>query len=148
MLFVEWTEVRKFIYASLCLIPPIRLFFNARGRKDKLLPWLSLIFALVFSAAFILWGLGIGNANDELPAVYSPDGKFAARLSVGPLGEQVVELFSWHGLRKHVVYRGDTDDERSLRWTAVRTLQIPVQGPPNSCMSSAEVEVICAPTRR
>lgn len=147
MLFVEWVELRKFIYAALCLTPPFVLFLNARGRENKLLAWLSLFPTLILCSVFVLWGLAIGKANDELPVAYSPDGTFAARISIGPFGEQVVELFSWHGLRKDVVFRGDTDDERSLRWVGSRTLQVPMQGSSSPCLSSVEVKVICAPVK-
>ena len=148
MLLIEWVEVSKFIYATVCLIPTFVLFLKARGRKDKLLPLLSLIPALIFCLLFVLWGVAVGGANDGLPAVYSSDGRFAARVSIGPFGAQAVELFSWYGLRKDVLYRGDTDDERNLRWIGDRTLKIPVRGSSEGCMSTSEIEALCASTRR
>jgi hypothetical protein len=134
MLFIEWVEVRKFIYAALCLVPPLVLFLKARGHKDKRLPLLSVIPALFFCSLFVLCGFAISGANDYLPAVFSSDGRFAARVSVGPFGAQAVELFSWHGLRKDVVYYGDTDDERNRRWVSYRTLEIPCETSPNSAL--------------
>lgn len=143
MLLIEWVEVRKFIYAALCLSPPLVFILKAHGRKDKRVPLLVLIPALLFSLMFVLWGVTIHGANDYLPAVFSSDGRFAVRISIGPFGAQVVELFSWEGLRKDVVYYGDIDDERDLRWMSDRTLEIPVPNLSQPCISLHDVKTIC-----
>ena len=145
MVLIEWSEARKFIYAALCLIPSAVLFLNARRRTNKLIPLLSLVPTLLSCSLLVLWGLGLNGANYNVPAVYSLDGKFAARTSVGPFGDQVVALFSWYGLRKQVLYRGYIDDERHLRWIGHHTLEIPTRNSSEKCTDTSEVMTICAP---
>jgi|GEM_PF-7130864 len=147
MVLVEWVEVRKFLIGGLLLIMALVVPFLAHRRKwRKPLRYrvLSLSIGLL-GVLFILWGRSIGTSNDETAALYSPDGRFAVRTSIGPFGAQAVELFSMHGLRKEVVYWGDTS---SMSWTDSSHFVIEQRGPGDygegkSCPGSRIVVVRC-----
>jgi hypothetical protein len=90
----------------------------------------------------------IDASNDVTTPMYSPDRQAAVRVSVGPFGAQAVELFTFHGLRKEVVYWGDTS---SMRWTDASHLVVEYQGAGDygegaSCPGSKIVAVSCIAT--
>jgi hypothetical protein len=99
----------------------------------------------VLGVLFLLWGVSIVTSNYETAPVLSPDGRLAGRISVGPFGEQAVELFSWHGLRKEVVYRGDST---SMYWTdnshlVIEYVESGDYGLDKSCVAARAAVVSC-----
>jgi hypothetical protein len=151
MILVEWVEVRKFLIGGLLLIIALVVPFLARRRKwRKPLRYRVLSLTVgVLGMLFILWGWSIVTSNDVVDTPYSPDGRFAARITIGPFGAQAVELFSMHGLRKEVVYWGDTS---SMYWADSLHLVIEHQqagdyGEGKSCPGSHIVVVRCVQLR-
>jgi len=147
MVLVEWVEVRKFLIGGVLLITAVTVPFLAHRRKwRKQLRYrvMSLAFG-VLGLLFLAWGWSIVTSNDVVDTLYSPDGRSAVRISIGPFGEQAVELFSMHGLRKEVVYWGDTS---SMHWNDSTHLVIEYPqagdyGGGKSCPGSREVVVHC-----
>ena len=140
-------EVRKFLIGGLLLLIALALPLLAHRKKwRKQLRYRVLSLALgVLGVLFLLWGLTIVSSNDVVRTLYSPDGRFAVRISVGPFGAQAVELFSMRGLRKEVVYWGDTS---SIHWTDSAHLVIEYQhagdyGEGKSCPGSDIIVVSC-----
>ena len=153
MILVEWVEVRKFLIGGLLLCLSIGLPLLVRRRNWVGLSryrWLSIPVGLL-GILFVMWGGAIVTSNAETDPMYSPDSHFAVRTSYGPFGEPAVELFSMHGLRKEVIYRGDTS---SMYWTDSSHLVIEYERPGDygegkSCPGSRVVVVRCvAVTRR
>jgi Na+/melibiose symporter-like transporter len=147
MILVEWVEVRKFLIGGSLLIIALVVPFVAHRRKwRKQFRYRMMSLALgVLGLLFISWGWSIVTSNDVVDTLYSPDGQSAVRISIGPFGEQAVELFSMHGLRKEVVYRGDTS---SMHWTDSTHLVLEQRGPGDygegkSCPGSRIVVVRC-----
>jgi hypothetical protein len=147
MVLVEWVEVRKFLIGGFLLLIAIAMPILAHRRK-----WRTQLRYRILSVPigllgvlFILWGWGIATSNDATDPLYSPDRRFAVRTSFGPFGEPVVELFSMHGLRKEVVYWGDTS---SMHWTddtdlVIEHTQEGDYGEEKSCPGSHIVVVRC-----
>lgn len=147
MVLVEWVELRKFLIAGSLLIIAFAMPFLAhRGRWCRQLRIRVLSMALgVLGVLLLMWGWMIVTPNDVLDTLYSPDGQLAVRISVGPFGAQAVELFSMHGLRKEVVYWGDTS---SMHWTDSSHLVIEYQNAGDyeegsSCPGSDVIVVRC-----
>jgi hypothetical protein len=147
MILVEWVEVRKFLIGgSLLIIALVAPFIARRRRWRKQLRYRVMSLAVgLLGLLFIAWGRSIASSNDVVDTLYSPDGRSAVRISIGPFGEQAVELFSVHGLRKEVVYWGDTS---SMHWTDSTHLVVDQRGPGDygegkSCPGSRVVVVRC-----
>jgi hypothetical protein len=147
MIFVEWVELRKFLFGGALLTVAVIMPLVAHRRKwRKQIQYRVMSLAVgVLGLLFILWGWSMVSSNDVVNTLYSPDGRFAVRISIGPFGEQAVELFSMHGLRKEVVYWGDTS---SMRWTDSTHLVVEQRGPGDygegkSCPGSRIVVVRC-----
>ena len=147
MLLVEWVEVQKFLIGGVLLLVALvlpLLAYRRRWRKQLRYRVLSVPVG-VLGVLFILWGWGIVTANDVMDTIYSPDGNFAVRMSIGPFGAPAVELFSMHGLRKEVVYWGDTS---SMYWTdnshlVIEHTQHGDYGEEMSCPGSRVIVVRC-----
>jgi len=147
MILVEWIEVQKFLIGGFLLLIALVVTVLAdrkKWRKELRYRVISLSVG-VLGVLFILWGWSIVTSNNVVETLYSPDGRFAVRTSIGPFGAQAVESFSLHGLRKEVVYWGDTS---SMFWTDSSHLVIEQNGPGDygegkSCPGSRIVVVRC-----
>ena len=93
---------------------------------------------------FAGWGLLMRGENDSLAPVFSPDHRYAARIAIGPFGEEAVEVFTAHGLVKNTVYYGELPND-ALRWVSDTELTVSGAEPKAKCTSAGHIVVTCTP---
>ena len=152
MLFVEWWLVGRICLGLFIIIAlPVFTFWVVRNKR-----WLVRIPVRTLSALIALCGvffwlmLALTWPWFYSVAVYSPNRKTAARIAdynASGFGgaDTSVELFTFHGLKRNIVYFGEYKSvgANDLRWKSDSELEIYYDGPSRDCKTTQRVLVRC-----
>jgi hypothetical protein len=154
MLFVEWWLIgRVCLGLFLIIVLPVFGFWVVRNKPWPVRIPVRVLSALIMLCGGFLWFIVLSlPGNSYSAAAYSPNKKTAVRIAdynASGLGgaDTSVELFTFHGLERDVVYFGEwksvgTDD---LRWRNDSELDIYHDGSMHNCKSTQHVLVRCIP---
>jgi len=152
MLFVEWWLVGRICLGLLSITLPVFGIWVVRKKRWPVRIPVRILSALVALCGVFFWLILLVFPSPRFysAAVYSPNQKSAARIddyNASGLGgaDTSVELFTFHGLKRDVVYFGEWKSvgTNGLRWKSDSELEILYDGPNCACKSTQRVLVRC-----
>ena len=152
MIFIEWWAIGRLCLLLLIVATASLIIWSVRKKRWFVRFPIQLVLGLlVFALLFLVALVSALPGTAYSQPVYSPNKKIAARIveyNASGLGgaEDIVKLFTSHGLRSDVVFFGEFKSVKAqnILWSSDSELEISYEGTPYQCTSTRLVKVLCS----